>query len=461
MKIVTTCALFIFFCIGITCAQEKLPKLDSLFTKLYTEGKFNGNVLIAEKGIVVFEKSYGLANEHDSTKLNKQSIFNLASVTKQFTAMSIVLLKKQGKLSYSDSLATFIPELAFYNGVTINNLLTHTGGLPDYMTMMDARWEKSKIANNADVIKMMVAIKPKALFAPGDEYKYSNTGYVLLAAIIERISKQTYGEFLKQHIFKPAKMNKTFVYSGDSPKQKNMVEGYVKDSLGENVLPKDVTKFDYVKYLDGVYGQGRVYSTTGDLLKWDRFLYNSQLINNEDKETIFTSQKTNAKLDTDYGYGWMIDDNKLYGRIIYHSGSWPGFVSYLEREIDSDKTIVILQNNSRAVIPTRQIRKILYNLPLDNRIAVDTSILKNYAGIYHTTSGSKKIISVDKGKLYLFYSAQNTMELIPVAKDRFLVEGFSPDVIYQFYKDASGKVIKYQVQQKETGTGSWATKMEL
>ena len=133
--------------------------IDNYMNELYQSGDFNGNVLIADKGTVVYEKSFGLANEKTHEKLNLQTCFELASVTKQFTAMGIVQLQKSGKLSYADKISKYIPELSFYNDVTILNLLTHTGGLPDYMDLMEKEWDKTKIATNGDVIKLFEKVK--------------------------------------------------------------------------------------------------------------------------------------------------------------------------------------------------------------------------------------------------------------------------------------------------------------
>src|SRR5690606_36990344 len=137
------------------------------------------NVLIAEKGNIIFEKSYGLANEETGQKLNPQTVFELASVSKQFTAMGIVLLAKQGKLNYDDKMAKHIPELDFYGDITIRYLLHHTGGLPDYMELFEKHWDKTKFAVNQDIVNLMATHKPAVLFQPNEKYEYSNTGYAL------------------------------------------------------------------------------------------------------------------------------------------------------------------------------------------------------------------------------------------------------------------------------------------
>ena len=168
----------------------------SLFVqKIIESKKFNGNVLIAEKGEIIYKNSFGLANESTKEKLNLNSVFELASVSKQFTAMGIVKLKEKGKLNYEDKIGKYLPELNFYD-ISIKNLLQHTSGLPDYMQLLDsllidATWDnKTKIATNKDIIAIFSKHKPKLLFEPNTKWEYSNTGYALLASIIENISKK-------------------------------------------------------------------------------------------------------------------------------------------------------------------------------------------------------------------------------------------------------------------------------
>jgi len=350
--------------------QLKINRLDTLYNELYTSGSFNGNVLIAEKGQIIFERSYGLANEKTGEKLNAETIFELASVSKQFTATAIVLLKKQGKLSYEDDITKYIPELEHYKGITIQNLLTHTGGLPDYMDIANTNWDKNKIATNNDMLNLFKTLKPAKVFETNEKRQYSNTGYLILGSIIERVSGKSYGDFLKQEIFKPLKMENTFVYRRRFQPQivKNYALGYVySDSLKRKAIPDEFGKTVYIVYLDGIVGDGTVNAPARDLLKWDRALYTDRLLNEEDKAMIFSSYKTNDNKETNYGFGWFIYNSKDFGKYVSHSGGWGGYVSYIERDIDHDKTIIILQNNNMrgTELPSRNTRRILYGLPIE------------------------------------------------------------------------------------------------
>lgn len=445
--------------------NEKTLKLDTLYSELFNNGSFNGSVLIAENGKIIFEKSYGFADEQTNRKINDSTVFELASVSKQFTAMGIVQLEKEGKLSYQDDVSKYVPELIDYKGITIKNLLNHTGGLPDYMGIADKNWDKSKIATNDDMLKMLKQVKPKKLFEPNEKWDYSNTGYLILATIIERVSGQEFGNYLKDKIFKPLGMNNTFVYRRRfAPKEiQNYANGYIySDSLQKKILPDEVGNDFYIVYLDGIVGDGMVNSNPRDLLKWDRALYKNKLINENDRKLIFSSVMTKDSSQTDYGFGWMIDSTKTYGKVASHSGGWAGYISYVERDIDNDKTIIILQNNSlsKTEIPIKNTRRILYNQEVEKPIKLESEILRLYAGKYLTDTQTEKEIAFENDKLYVVMSADYKMELVPVSKTKFIVDGWSPEVSYTFISNDKGEVEKYRVIQESQGVDKEANRIK-
>lgn len=445
--------------------NQKTLKLDTLYSELYEKGAFNGSVLIAENGQIIFEKSYGLADEQTNRKLNDSSIFELASVSKQFTAMGIVQLKKEGKLSYQEDITKYVPELIDYKGITIQNLLNHTGGLPDYMELSDKNWEKSNIATNDDMLEMFKQVKPKKLFDPNDKWDYSNTGYLVLATIIERVSGQEFGQYLKQKIFEPLDMKNTFVYRRRfAPKEvQNYANGYIySDSLQKKILPDEIGKDFYVVYLDGIVGDGMVNSNPKDILKWDRALYKDNLINDKDRELIFSSVMTKDSSQTDYGFGWMIDSTKTYGKVASHSGGWAGYISYIERDIDNDKTMIILQNNSlsKTEIPIKNTRRILYDQEVEKPIKLDNKILKSYAGKYMRDNQKEREIAFENDKLYVVMSKDYKMELVPVSKTKFIVDGWSPEVSYTFILNDKNEVEKYKVIQESQGVDKEANRIK-
>lgn len=365
MNKIALCIVFTLISIIGLGQKTQKEQLDSLFTSLFEQKMFNGNVLIADKGKIIFEKSFGWANEATKQPINSSTVFELASVSKQFTAMGIVLLEKQKKLKYDDKISRYIPELAFYGNITIQNLLHHTSGLPDYMELFEEKWDKTKFAVNQDIVNELVKHQPKLHFLPGEKYEYSNTGYALLGLIIEKVSKKSFGQFLSEHIFTPLKMKNTLVYRRRfAPKTiKNYAHGYIIDSLGNKVLPDSFGKEYYTYYLDGIVGDGMVNSTVKDLLKWDRALYSNKLVNDKDRKIIFSKGKTNDGKTVDYGLGWAVLENKKYGTIVNHSGGWAGYITFIERHLDNDKTIILLQNNitENTSLPIEEVYKILYN----------------------------------------------------------------------------------------------------
>ncbi len=356
--------LLLLLCSIATLGQKKVNKIDYLLDTLYASRKLHGNVLIAEKGKIIYNKSFGIADEKTGAKLDQNSIFELASCSKQFTAMGIMILNKQGKLGLEDLLTNYIPELCNFPPITIKQLLLHTSGLPDYMQLMEKKWDKNSISTNKDMISILSSNENKLLFEPNTKHEYSNTGYALLASIIEITSYQSYADFLLKSIFKPLKMTRSFVYNRRlNPKHiSNYAYGYIYlKNENKLVLPDDYEKTKMVYWLDGIVGDGTVNSTVIDLLKWDRALYKAKLLPKKRIDEIFTNGFLNDGSESKHGYGWRILTMPEYGKIARHSGAWPGYMSYIERDLSTDKTIIILQNHHNVTIPSDEIRKILYS----------------------------------------------------------------------------------------------------
>jgi CubicO group peptidase (beta-lactamase class C family) len=428
----------------ILAQDNRVQKIDSLLNAQFSEKSLNGNILIAEKGTVIYQKSFGLANETTKEQLNENSIFELASVSKQFTAMAIAILKEKGKLSYDDKLTKFIPELYNYNNITIKNLLQHTSGLPDYMELMDGLFDKSKIATNKDIISLFAQQRPTLLFEPNTKWEYSNTGYALLATIIEKASGMSYADYLKKAIFSPLKMNNTFVYTRRyTPKKvSNYAFGYVyNDSLKKHVLPDDFYATKEVIWLDGIVGDGMVNSTVTDLLKWDRALYTNKLLSTADMNEVFEAGTLINGSKTDYGFGWMINQNAVYGKTVSHGGGWPGYKTYIDRHIDNDKTIIILQNHEDVKLPVKSIRSILYNQPLEvkkirKEITLTNEQLQKMVGIYEVQPGFEMKITLEDNQLFTQLPGQSTFPIFPETETLFFLKVV--DAQLQFEKDENG-----------------------
>lgn len=346
-------------------SQNKAVALDSLFSSLFKNGEFNGNVLIAEYGKTIYQKSFGFSNEETKERLNENSIFELQSISKQFTAMAIAILKEQGKLNFDDNIANYFPELSIYKNVTIRNLLNHTNGLPDYGDdPFLSYFDKTKIATNKDVLDILIRYHPSIIFESNSEYKYSGTGYALLGIIIEKVSNETYADFLTNHIFNPLAMKNSFVYNRrKDPQEINYYAfGYVKDSLKKYVLPDVLPESQSVIYFDGIIGGRGVNATTADLLIWDRALKINKLVSQETMDEIYSPAILNSKEKSQYGLGWKLENSETCGQIVRHSGSNIGYSTYFERHVSNDKTIIILQNHdvSLVIMPIKEIRQIIY-----------------------------------------------------------------------------------------------------
>jgi CubicO group peptidase (beta-lactamase class C family) len=433
--------------------QNKYDQTDSLFTNLSSQNKFNGNVLIAEKGKIIFRKSFGLANESTKEPLNDSSIFELASVSKQFTAMGIVLLKEKGKLNYDDLLAKYIPELAFYKNVTIRNLLNHTSGLPDYMEIMDSVWDKSEIANNNDMIRILAKHQPKKYFESNSKYEYCNTGYALLASVIEKVSGLSYREYMAHEIFGPLEMRNTFVYNRRYKPEliKNYAFGYVySETSNRKILPDSLPDYKLVIWLDGIVGDGAVNSTCEDLLKWDRALYTSKVASKKSIDEIYSPAVLNDKKVNDYGFGWALEYDKDFGKIVNHGGGWPGYMTYIERHTLNDKTIILLQNNDGGSLPVKTIRLILYGKPLPlpvvhKEIKVDDAVLQSYVGEYEFEPGFVLSVTKNGNQLLSQLTGQESFEIYPESRNKFFLKVV--DAQLEFVSDKNkqvAKVILYQ-----------------
>ena len=423
--------------------QDRAHQLDSFFTKLYKDDRFNGNVLIAEKGKVLYRNSFGSANHATKAKLDSASVFELASLSKQFTAMGIMLLKKQGKLDYSDSLRHFFPELP-YSRISIRQILNHTSGLPDYMKLFANSWDSSTIANNRDMIGLLVKHQPPVQFSPGEKFSYSNTGYALLASIIEKVSGLSFGEFLSANIFQPLGMNNTLVMGRRYEKKQppNYAFGYVKDEKENSwILPDDFTDTKHLVYiLDGIQGDGTVNSTTGDLLRWDRALYSGQLVSNtEFKEALLPVKFASGKTSS-YGFGWFVEETANLGTIMSHSGGWPGYATYIERHTTNDVTIILLTNHDQPLPSVKKIRNIIYRVKDEpsKEIKLDESTLRQFAGQYELMPDFILTISIRDGRIFAQATGQGENEIFPESETTFFLKVVEAKL--KFEKDAAGKV---------------------
>ena len=315
-------------------------KIDDYFSRKYKKRQFNGNILFAQDGKIITHKSYGYANLKTKEELTENHSFQLASVSKPFTSVAILQLIENGQINLKDTLQKFFPNFP-YKGITIHQLLCHRSGLSQYTHFCDAPdsiWpDKSKTINNQDVINIISKINPLINYPPDRRYYYCNTNYLLLASIVKKISGIEFKQYLKENIFSPIDMNHSIVYDRTNFNELIMpTQGY------ENRIPwEDV-------YLNGVVGDKGVYSTTMDLLKFDRALEKNLLINDSLKKLAFSKKNKDYNRNKNYGYGFRLKEHNKYGKIVYHTGWWKGYRSYYIKVLKNDQTIIILNNIKRG-----------------------------------------------------------------------------------------------------------------
>ena len=334
-----------FACHPKTETTHNLPtQLDSLFA---TVPDFSGVVLVAENGKPLYHKAFGYRNFETKTPLDTADIFELASVSKQFTAALIMMLQQDGRLNFDDPLENYINMLP-YKGITIRHLLTHTSGLPDYQKVMDEHWDKTKQAGNADILHYLKHYRPPILFEPGKKYAYSNTGYVLLGSIVALATEEDFVKICRQRIFQPVDMNKTDIRSmAEKNALAEFAIGHIYVSEKQRYIRADsFPASNYVFWLGNRKGPGRVSSTTTDLLKWDRNLYHGTILKKETLEQAFAPATLKNDSLSNYGFGWKLRSHPVLGKVVFHDGDNPGYKTVILRYIEADKTVIVLCNNA-------------------------------------------------------------------------------------------------------------------
>ena len=315
-------------------------KINAFFEKKFSRNLFNGNILFAENGNIITQKSYGYSNLRKKELLTKEHSFQLASVSKPFTSIAILQLIENNKINLKDTIQEFFPEFP-YQGITIHQLLSHRSGMSQYTHFCDAPdsiWpDKSITINNQDVINIITRIVPLINYKPNYRYYYCNTNYLILASIVEQVSGISFKQYVKKYIFEPSGMFNSAIYDRTNLEDLVLpVQGY------ENKTPwEDV-------YLNGVVGDKGVYSTTEDLLKFDRALEKNILISDSLKKLAFTKMNLERKGSKNYGYGFRLKEHEKYGKIVYHTGWWKGFRSYFVKVLDKNQTIIVLNNVKRG-----------------------------------------------------------------------------------------------------------------
>lgn len=371
--ILLICSLSVFSLAQIE-TKSAAQKLDDYFTGLASELELHGSVLVAEDGKIIYEKSFGYS-DIEAKKLNtKDTEFQLASISKIFTAVAVLQLKEKGKLSLDDKFVKYFPDFP-YAEVNIRHLLSHTSGLPDYGMFNKLIAENpERVFENKDIIPVLKDAKVPLEFTPGEKWDYRNLNFSLLALLVEKLSGRKFEDYLKKNVFEPAKMTRTYVKTAliNPDPTPNFAYNHVYPFLfsSEPVsINKKFTNPEYKKYLynHGFIGDSNVYSTTGDLLKFDQALYNAVLLKNETLEEAMMPAKLNSGADNKIppgpggkgiggmgnasnGLGWMIFDDTSAGKIVWHAGGTSGAVTIFFRNVTKKQTVIVLDNTYNTTL---------------------------------------------------------------------------------------------------------------
>jgi CubicO group peptidase (beta-lactamase class C family) len=407
MKRILSIILTLSFSLTLFSQETTGEKIDQLI-KGYTEtGAFNGSALVASHDQILLKKGFGYKNFRDSTLNDSSTIFQIASVTKQFTSTVILKLVELKKVALTDKLNKYYSDFPKGDIITIENLLTHTSGIFD--------WTNSINFSPTNEQTLLGFLKTKALdFSPGTSWSYSNSNYSLLGYIIQKVTGMSYENAVRKYIFIPLQMTHSgFDFKNLACKEKAI--GYSTFSDSSKI---EGTLYDSV----GPYAAGEIYSTVGDLYKWHKGLQSYQIINKASLERAYTPLKNH------YGFGWIVD-SLFSRRITSHSGDISGFSSNLAR-ITEDNVFIILLNNkedSGLETLTKNIFAILYNQPYSipvKRHAIELSeeILKKYIGTYEVISPQGSLqgeVTQENGELMLQAHGGPKLELVAEKENYF------------------------------------------
>jgi CubicO group peptidase (beta-lactamase class C family) len=304
-------------------------RLQEYFDSVLKKG-FNGQILVAKNGQIVFEKYSGYADLKKKDTLTENTPLHIASTSKTFTAMAILHLAEEGKLKLTDTLGYYFPRIPYY-GINIKMLLSHRSGLPNYLYFMPVSKDKNTCYTNADVLNSLYILQPRVQFLPGSRFSYSNTNFVLLALIIEKITGESFPVYLKKLFFDPLHMIHTHVHvANDSTTATSSFQ------WNGNYWKPD--------QFDCTYGDKNVYTTARDLLKWDQAFYYHQLFKKETLDSAFAPHSNERPSVHNYGWGWRMLNLPNGKKVLYHNGRWHGTNAVFARLPDENATIIIIGN---------------------------------------------------------------------------------------------------------------------
>jgi CubicO group peptidase (beta-lactamase class C family) len=422
-------SIFLGPLLAITPATGATDSVDGFVNDYLRRKQIPGCALmVRSNGEVVLCQGYGVANLEHGVRVTPQTVFQSGSMAKQFTAIAVMMLVEQHKLSLDDSIAKYLGVPKTWSGITVRHLLTHTSGLGDYPESFSLQKDYTE-----DELLKMIKAQPLG-FAPGEKWRYSNLGYVTLGILIHKIAVEFYGDFLKKNVFDPLGMNQTRVIS-EADIIPNRAAGY---RLVEGVLKNQ----KWVAPSVNTTADGSLYFTIEDLARWDEALEAGKFLSDAGYEQMWSPVKLNDGHTAPYGFGWRIAKTDSSHRMQEHGGAWQGFASYIARYPDDRLTVAVLSNRAGASAGyiAKQVAGLclpVLALRVPSAIKLDPAILSSYAGDYRLEDRFTIKVSVAGDRLETTWLGER-IAMMPESEVAFFEE--DSDRTFRFVRDRNNKV---------------------
>lgn len=413
--------------------KQLTAEFDKMLSEKFKPGETGCAALVAKNGQIIYQKAFGMANLELNVPMQPDMVFRIGSITKQFTAVAILQLMEQGKLSLQDDITKFIPDYTTQAyTITIEHLLTHTSGIKSYTGIPEIM---KNIRMDMKPEELIAQFKNQPMeFAPGTKWNYNNSGFFLLGYIIEKVTGMTYAEYIQENFFTPLGMTSS-CYGSDTKIIKNRAYGYQPGDDG-------VVNSDYCS-MTQPYSAGSIMSTVGDLFKWHQAVHSYTLVKKETIDKAFTEYKLANGDGTGYGYGWFL--SHLQGSpTIEHGG---GIFGYLTSSIylpEEDVFVVLFSNNvgKAPELTALKMAAVTIGKPLKTtEIKLDEATLNQYVGIYTNDKKREVTITREGTQLSAMLSGSGSRKMFPIEKDKFILE--DAFMYATFSRDDKGKVVSF------------------
>lgn len=422
----------------LTTEQE----MDAFVQAHVATEQFMGAVLVARGDEVLLSKGYGMANLEQEAPNSPETVFRLGSLTKQFTAAAILQLQDQGLVNVEDRVSRYLPDFPHGDEITLHQLLSHSSGVPDLPEFIDLGGNGAVLRQAASFDELIGRAAGQPLqFEPGSQYEYSNIGYVMLGRIIEKVSGQSYANYMTEHIFQPLAMSAT-EYDEAARIIPRRAAGYTWDG-------SDYHNSEFID-MSNAGAAGWLVSTVLDMNKWDRALYEDTMLSAEARRAFFTPSATIAPGQS-YAYGWMIMETPEH-TLALHSGGVNGFYTFVVRDQAEQLYVLVLSNNehSNAQSVALGLAAIAYGEPYElpeqrSTVELDSAIYEKYAGIYQLPPDVMITVSNKDGRLFVKAGDNPEFQIYPESETNFFAK--AAELQLSFQVDADGKVMGMNISE--------------